>query len=75
MPHKAEREPQISQITAVVSEKTRYDPKTEKSLRNRVISRAFLIVSVPAGGFEPPTFGSGDQRSNPLSYAGIEVQM
>ncbi len=25
---------------------------------------------VPTVGFEPTTFGSGDQRSNPLSYAG-----
>lgn len=28
-------------------------------------------VFVPTAGFEPATFGSGDQRSNPLSYVGI----
>lgn len=29
------------------------------------------IFVVPAEGFEPPTPGSEDQCSNPLSYAGI----
>ena len=30
-----------------------------------------LDRKVPAAGFEPAAFGSGDQRSNPLSYAGV----
>lgn len=35
-----------------------------------VEARAIEKGVVPAAGFEPATFGSGDQRSNPLSYAG-----
>ena len=38
--------------------------------RENISGICFTVKSVPADGFEPSTFGSGDQRSNPLSYAG-----
>ena len=31
----------------------------------------FFGVMVPAAGVEPATFRSGGERSNPLSYAGL----
>jgi hypothetical protein len=31
------------------------------------------LILVPAAGVEPATFRSGGERSNPLSYAGIDV--
>ena len=33
--------------------------------------RAKLFEVVPAAGVEPATFRSGGERSNPLSYAGL----
>jgi hypothetical protein len=30
-----------------------------------------VILLVPAAGVEPATFRSGGERSNPLSYAGL----
>jgi hypothetical protein len=44
--------------------------KAIRALMSSVEARAIEKGVVPAAGFEPATFGSGDQRSNPLSYAG-----
>ena len=41
---------------------------TEKPPQN--LGRLVVFFAVPEVGFEPTTFGSGDQRSNPLSYSG-----
>ena len=35
------------------------------------VARELLKAVVPAAGIEPATFRSGGERSNPLSYAGL----
>ena len=41
---------------------------TEKMMRDAM---AVVVLLVPAAGVEPATFRSGGERSNPLSYAGV----
>jgi hypothetical protein len=41
---------------------------TEKMMRDET---AAAVLLVPAAGVEPATFRSGGERSNPLSYAGL----
>ncbi len=41
------------------------------TLRQLVIRPKLLRILVPAAGVEPAAFRSGGERSNPLSYAGM----